>query len=298
MFRVACFALVIAFSGLLARPAAAEEIALSYDGMKVNATLTMADGKTMDDGIVLLLHGTLAHHKMEIIRAQQQLLAERGISSLAPSLSYGISDRKGMYDCKVPHVHRNEDALDEIRFWLDYLKDKGATEVTLAGHSRGGMEVSWFMAERGDDAVKRVILIASGQWDAAKAAKGFKKTHKGDMNALLEKAKGMDGDAMMKGIGILYCPGADVSAKSFVSYYGDDDRRDSVTTMQKIDKPVLVVVGTEDNVAAGLAERVRPLADAGKLQLVEVEAADHFFRDLFGEDLADAMQEFIEAGAS
>lgn len=287
------------FVFLTGRPATAEDLTAKIDGLTVNATLKIADGKTLaDDGVVLLLHGTLAHHKMEMIAALQTMLAERGINSLAPSLSYGVDGRTGMYDCKVPHVHRNEDALDELTFWLNWLKDKGAKDVTIAGHSRGGMEVSWFMSERDDPAIKRVVLIAPGQWDAAKAAKGFKNNHKADMAAVLGQAKGMKGDDVMKGVGILYCPGADVSAKSFISYYGDDSRRDSVTTMRKIAKPVLVVVGTMDTVVADLADRVRPLADAGKVELVEVEEADHFFRDLFGEDLADAMQNFIEGGES
>lgn len=290
--------MVVGFA--VGRTAAAEDVTLKYKGLTLNATLTVADGKSIaDDGVVLLLHGTLAHHKMEMIAALQEMLAERGISSLAPSLSYGLDNRTGMYDCKVASVHRNEDALDELSLWLDWLKTKkGAKQVTIAGHSRGGMQVSWFMTERDDPVIQRVVLIAPGQWDAAKAAKGFKKTHKDDLATVLARAKTMKGDALMKGVGVLYCPGSDVSAASFVSYYSDDSHRDSVTTMQKIAKPVLVVVGTMDKVAAGLAERVRPLAEADKVGLVEVDEADHFFRDLFGEDLADAMQTFIEGGES
>lgn len=297
MLRTAFVAVFLVFAAL-ARPAAADDISADYKGLKVNATLTMADGKTMADGIVLLLHGTLAHHKMEMIAAAQELLAERGISSLAPSLSYGLNDRKGMYAKGVAHKHRNEGALDEIAFWLDYLKGKGAGDITLAGHSRGGMQVSWFMAERGDDAVKRVVLIASGQWNPKKAAKGFKRSHKADLADMLAKAKGMDGDAMMKGVGVLYYPGEDVAAKTFISYYEDNPNRDSVTTMQKIKQPVLAVVGTKDNIAAGLIDRVKAIADGKKITLVEVEDSDHFFIDFYGEDLADAMQNFIEGGES
>ena len=55
---------------------AAEEVTLEYRGLTLNANL-----ETVDDpsgGMVLLVHGTLAHNGMEIIAALQGLLAERG----------------------------------------------------------------------------------------------------------------------------------------------------------------------------------------------------------------------------
>jgi pimeloyl-ACP methyl ester carboxylesterase len=98
---------------------------------------------------------------------------------------------------------------------------------------------------------------------------------------------------MMARTDFLYCPEATVSAASFLSYYGDDARKNTPHNLPAIDKPLLVVAGTEDRIVTGLRPLVQPLADGEKLTYVEIESAGHFFLDFFGEDLADAMAEFI-----
>lgn len=296
MVRIVLLSLLLVAA--VVRPAGADAVTLSHKGLDVSANLKLADGKTVADGVVLLTHGTLAHNKMEMIAAQQTALAERGISTLAPTLSLGLSRRAGMYDCKVPHTHRHADALDEIGLWLNWLKAQGAKTVTLAGHSRGGAQTAWFAATHDDPVVDKVVLIAPATWDADKTAKGFASAHKADLAGVLAKAKALvaagKGAEMMKGVGLLYCPGADASAASFVGYYESNPNFDTPTVLPKIKKPVLVVVGTLDTVVPDIAERVRPTVDGKKVTLVEVAEADHFFRDLFGEDLADAIAAFVK----
>ena len=278
--------------------AAAEDVTLNdAQGRALSANLELADGKTMADGLVLLTHGTLAHGKMEIIVALQEALKERGVSSLAPTLSLGVSARTGMYDCAVPHTHKHTDALTEIGLWLDWAKSQGVKDIALAGHSRGGNQTAWFASRQPDAAVSKVVLIAPATWDAEQAAQGFEKSHKrplketlGEAQALVEAGKG---DTMLKGFGVLYCPGADVTAASFVSYYKPDERMHTPNLMGLIGKPVLVVAGTEDTVVEGLIDATKPLAEAGTVELAVVEGADHFFRDLYAEDVADAIVAFL-----
>ncbi len=112
----------------------AKEVTLSHKGLSINANLTMAEDKTMDDGVVLITHGTLAHNGMEIIQYMQELLAERDRNSLALNLSLGIDDRHGMYDYAVPHTHLHTDALDEIGVWFNWLKSQRIKGIVLMGH--------------------------------------------------------------------------------------------------------------------------------------------------------------------
>lgn len=270
---------------------------VNADGLTLNANLELADGKTIADGLVLLTHGTLAHNKMEIIVALQGALAERGISSLAPSLSLGVSNRTGMYDCAVPHTHKHTDALTEIGLWLNWAKAEGATDVVLAGHSRGGNQTAWFASREPDAVVSKVVLIAPAVWNADKAAKGFKKSHKRDLSGAMAEANALvaagKGDAMLKGMGVIYCPGADVTADSFVSYYEVDERMHTPNLMPLIGKPTLVIAGTEDTVVAGLIEATQPLVDAGTVEMAVIDGADHFFLDFFIEDAADAIEAFV-----
>ncbi|PCI37890.1 MAG: alpha/beta hydrolase [Rhodospirillaceae bacterium] len=294
--------LVTAATCCLSLSAWAEDIQIkSPEGLTLNANLTLADGKSLKDGVVILTHGTLAHNKMEIIVALQSLLAERDISSIAPTLSLGISNRTGSFDCAVPATHKHSDAMAEIGYWLDYVKSKGATDVVVAGHSRGGNQTAWFAAENTDPTVSKVVLIAPATWTAKDAAKGFKKTHGQDLSTAFGKATALQaagkGGELMKGMGVLYCPGEDVTADSFVNYYKVDQRQHTPNLLPKIAAPVLVIVASADQVVDGLIEAVQPMVDGKKLQMIVVDEAGHFFLDFYVEDAADAMEAFIK-GAS
>ena len=41
--------------------AQSEEIQIKHNGLTLNGTLTLAEGKTLGDGVVVMTHGTLLH---------------------------------------------------------------------------------------------------------------------------------------------------------------------------------------------------------------------------------------------
>lgn len=284
---------------LTVTPVRAERITLIYKGLVVGANLQLAAGKSLADGVALITHGTLGYGGMEIIAVMQELLKERGMNSLAITLSLGLDNRKGMYDCAVTHTHKHTDALDEIGLWLGWLKDKGAGPVTLIGHSRGGNQTAWFAAERDDPIISRVVLVAPARYDMKKIAAGYKKRYKTDLAPLYDKAaklvKAGKGGTVMKGVGFLYCRNANVTAATFENYYNDDIRKDTPSILSRIKKPVLVISGSDDKVVRGLPGAVKKAGSAAKL--VVVEDAGHFFNDLFAEDMADAIAEFVGPGS-
>lgn len=57
--------------------------------------------------------------------------------------------------------------------------------------------------------------------------------------------------------------------------------------------PVVVVAGTEDKVVTGLIEKIEPLTDSDEIELILMDGADHAFRDLYSEDIADALAERV-----
>lgn len=274
-----------------------EAVSLQHEGLALNGRLVVADGNALTDGVVLITHGTLAHNGMEIIQAMQTALSERGHNSLAITLSLGLDNRTGMYDCKVSHTHKHTDALDEIGLWLDWLKGQGVENVTLMGHSRGGNQTAWFAAERPDPVVKKVALIAPQTWDEQGQAGSYEKGYGVPLAQRLEQAQKMvstgKGQEMMNDIGFIYCPGANASAEAFVSYYQPDPRMHTPNLIPEIKVPVLVVAATEDQVVKGLPEAMAPLVEAGQAQMKIVDGADHYFLDFFIEDAADAVDAFI-----
>ena len=115
---------------------------------------------------------------------------------------------------------------------------------------------------------------------------------------LLSKARKLikqgKGETVLARTNLLTCPNTSVTAASFASYYGQDKRHDTPYLLPKISKPTLVLVGSNDEVVAGLDKKVAPLADGKRIQLKVIDGADHFFRDLYGDDVVDAINAFLK----
>jgi len=85
------------------------------------------------------------------------------------------------------------------------------------------------------------------------------------------------------------------AAATFADYYGANPERDTPGVIRRITLPVLAVAGGSDRVNPLFGKKMKKLSQAN-VKLVVIEDAGHFFRDLFGEDLADAIAEFIAKG--
>jgi hypothetical protein len=156
----------------LAAAAAAEEVTLTDRGLVLYANLETTGTDWQQGLVVLMTHGTLAHGGMEIMQTLQSVLQERGISSLSMTLSLGLDDRSGMYDCATPHTHLHTDAVGA---WLGWLQSQGVEEVPLLGHSRGGNQSARFAAEHPDAPRDAAILIAPQTWSETAAVQDYEK---------------------------------------------------------------------------------------------------------------------------
>lgn len=289
--------LVAVVSMLLSVAVQAKEIKATYNELTVNANVVMAEGKDWSDSVVLLLHGTTTHNGRETYKSIQKLLAESGVSSIAPNLSLNVSDRHGEVDCSRLQTHRHQDSLNEVDFWLSWLEKKGASDVTLIGHSRGGNQIAWHTVERESDLVKRAVLIAPQTWSKEAMFKEYQKKYDQALPALLNKAeklvKAGNGSSVLKPVNFIYCKDSQVTAEAFVSYYRPDERMDTPTLLKKAVKPTLVMIGSADNVVADLEAKMDGV-DNELVSSYVVEDADHFFLDLFAEELVEQVVSFME----
>jgi len=294
--------LLVTFAGVVSTAASEHRIELKINGAVAYGDLVEPEGGGREKGVLVITHGTLAHKDMEIIAALQAALAERGIASLAHSLTLGMDRREGMYDCANPHLHRHEDGAAEIGAWITWLKANGAGPISLLGHSRGGNQAAWFAAGPGKGVLNALVLLApSMNARDSNPAADYKRRFNADLDAILSKAKALiakgAGTALMDMPGFLYCTNAKASAESVVSYYGPEPRRDTPALLPRLDVRTLVIAAGEDTVVPNVVERVRPLADGKKIQLRVVEDASHLFNDFFIEDAADLVAEFLKTGA-
>ena len=283
---------------LVTAPLRAEEVRIEHQGLDVLGTLEVAPGKSLkNDGAVLLLHGMLAHHRMEIISALQELLRERGINSLAVTLGLGMNERRGLFDCSIEQDHRNEDASEEIKSWINWLKQKGATSITLAGHDRGGNQIAIYAAKEPDKAVRRLVMIAPLADTASSTESEFSQRFGQPLQPILAEAEKLVAEdqfnTLMTDVPFLACDRTKVTAGAFVNYYGPNQNLYTPSLIPRIKLPAMVVVGDLDPLANELLPAIEGIPDAKSIRLVTLPGADHFFRDQAAEDLADKIKAFL-----
>ncbi len=295
--RILGLSLALALAGA---GVSADEVKLAHGGLTLNANLETAAAAWQKGSVVLMTHGTLAHGGMEIMQALQAALKDRGITSLSITLSLGLDDRRGMYECATPHRHRHTDAVDEIGAWLGWLRGQGVEKVVLLGHSRGGNQTARYAAANPDPSAAKVILLAPSTYVPDQTAQEYEKRYGKPLAEVLDRARQLaaagQGSAILEPVDFLYCPKTSATAASFLSYYAPDERMDTPRLLAEIKVPVLVIAGGDDEVVKGLPEKVQPLADGQRVQLKVIDGADHFFRDLYAEDVADAIQAALGGG--
>ncbi|AND88898.1 alpha/beta hydrolase [Bradyrhizobium diazoefficiens] len=287
---------------LLAPPAGAaeQELELSAGGRTTLATLRTPASMGPDTPLVVMTHGTLAHKDMEVIQGVAKALEQRGIASLAHTLSLGLDRRKGMYDCAARHDYVVDDAVAEIGAWV--IKARGMSRfVFTLGHSRGGNQVARYLAAGEPPPVAGAVLLAPVTAKAeADLRASYAQTYGKPLEPFLKQATrtvaaGRGGE-WMDVPGFIYCRNAVVTARAFASFYAADTGQDAAALVARLKLPVLVLAATKDTVVPDVVASFAPLADSsgGRVQLDRIEDADHFFRDLFAEDAADRIAEFIK----
>ena len=275
----------------------AEEVRIEHVGIELLGNLQKPGAEPLGAaGVVLIVHGTLGHHGMEVIAGVQKGLEAQGIASLAMTLSLGFNARRGMFDCALEHDHRQSDAGDEITAWAGWLKAQGAGRITVLGHSRGARQVVDQAVAGFDPVVDRLVLLAPLTDTAAEAAESYKRTHGGDLPTLLDAArKRVDGgadDSTLAVPGFLHCKAARVTAAAFLDYYDGDAVALVLGRLKDLKLPVLVVAAGADTIAPKVGERAKA-NQAGNVELAVIDGADHFFRDLFMDELIDRLKPFL-----
>lgn len=261
-------------------PALGDEVTVNHGGLLLNGNLVLAGGGDIAEGVILMLHGTLGHKDMEIMQSMQSIFAENGKNSLAINLSLDTNNRHGFYPCDQPHTHKLGDASEELDVWLGWLDSQEVGDIVLFGHSRGANQVARYVVNESPSVVA-VILLAppiapdpAGTDIAAKVAAGRS-------------------DDWLNDVPFLHCASARVSGESYLSYYASAGLSDTPALLSEFDIPVLVFSGSADEVVADLAGAMASVTRSN-VRHVEINGADHFFRDLYAYDVVEISIEFLQ----
>ncbi len=268
-------------------------VQIPYEGLQLNGWISETEDSPVT---ILMLHGTLAHANMEIMATLAEVFAEYGVETLRVTLSLGLDDRHGMFDCAAVHRHAHTDALGELEAWSAWLQENGRRSIVLLGHSRATNQVSRYAANA--DGLRGLVLVAPGLWSPGAATRRFASGGGGELAPLLARAEATiesgRGDETLGPIPFLHCDDATVSARSFASYYADDPLFDTFALIERAGLPAIVLTGTEDRLTEGVEDAVAGLADSAFVEHVSIDGADHFFRDLYAYDVVEAVQAWLE----
>ncbi len=274
---------------------ASERVEIERDGLTLFGFLEAV--APVEDGIVLMLHGTLAHGQMEVMDGVQRLLTEQGVNSLAVNLSYGIDRREGMFGCDQPIRHGLEDHFGELDAWLGWLSDAGYESVHLFGHSRGGNQMARYWSERSPAAVQSLLLLAPSTFDPERAADNYARISTLALQVRLDQAEELlrmgQPETLIEDARFLYCESLSVTPQAFLGYYRIESDHDTPTVINENGIPTLVMIGSEDDVVPELPARMAALGDSPMRTTVTIDGADHFFRDFFADDVVEAMMDFL-----
>ena len=292
-----CLAVLLNMTNALA------QTAVNYNGLA--GDYYEADG----DVAVILLHGTLAHNRMEIIKTLATLMSEDyGYPVLTPNLSLNEKNRMGdsiqtstksyasLTACDIDHTHKYEDSLAELGVWVEYLKQQGFEKIIVAGHSRGGRQVSAFLAKHfSDPKIVGGVLIASGLSRNERNIENYKKDTGLDLRKLLTEFSKLRDTEYVDVPKFIYCEKPRVTAGAFISEYEDNPAHSAPYNVAKIQNmPILVIGGSEDTIVPNIAADFESLSDQSNLRVEIIEGADHFFRDLYADDAAMMIVDLIE----
>ena len=240
------------------------------------------------DEAFLIIHGTWAHHGMEIVKALQQGLADRGEASLAPTLSLGQSDRKGFFECSPTMAPDERTVGPEIRHWLDDLGARGYRTVTLLGHSRGALQAASVLIERPDPRVTRLVMIGPMTWRYKEVVASYRVQGEVTLDLLLKRAREAP-QAKIAPLQLLACSGVGTTGSVFLDYYDPGIVRHTPALIEHVRIRTDVVLGTEDEIASWTTEEIADARLRRNVRLIRIDGADHFFRDLYMDEVLDSV---------
>ena len=164
------------------------------------------------------------------------------------------------------------------------------------GHSRGGLNVTQFystLSSKDREKVSNIILLAPITDEFSNTIKKIKE------NNIIKKIKaGQMNDEEIINIDFMSCIDAKVKYQTFMDYMnisesGNGSKGSLLGLLKRLSLKTLVVTASNDKITPNTYQRIYSI-NSHNISLVQIEDSDHFFRDLYFDDMFDVILEFIQ----
>lgn len=285
MIRNASHLLAAMFGLLVALPCFADlgtEVDASLPSGKVISAAFQA-GKSGRPA-VLVLHGFLQTSAFPTVMGITEALSTAGYTTLAPTLSLGISKRKKSLPCEAVHLHSLDEDVAEVAFWVRWLKQKGYTRIILVGHSFGNLQLLTYLERTPLPAVRQALMISLTDVEVRQSAAQTARL----AQALRDRVARGDNALVVEAFG--YCRKY-VSPPAALLSYLSFSRNSILDSLAHSRVPVQVIMGGKD-------ERMGPdwvdkLVSRG-ISVHVIPGASHFFDNQYEFDLQEAVLQFLK----
>ena len=227
----------------------------------------------------LILHGFLQTRDFPTVASINESLSMAGYTTLAPTLSLGISQRNKSLPCEAVHLHSLDDDVAEIAFWVRWLKQKGYSHIILVGHSFGNLQLLTYLARAPTSDVKQVLMISLTDVEVKQNAQ------QRDLLAKEMRDRVSRKDKRLAVAEFGHCRKY-VSPPAALLSYLSISRGNILDSLSRIKVPVEVVMGGKDDRMG--SDWVEKMISRGTVVRV-IPGASHFFDNQYEFDLQEAV---------
>lgn len=230
---------------------------------------------------VLLLHGFLQTRHALPMSSLANTLADQGYTVLIPTLTLGVNRRTKSLACEAVHSHTMDGDVAEIGYWVNWLTDKGYSNIVLVGHSVGSTQILRYVAQKPDPAVRKAVLTSLVPFHGKQQ----------EMQNALALTKRPASEHALGRFTLTYCHDSYVAPPaSYLSYVSNDSRK-TLALLGKIKVPVELILGSADkSLAMDWPEKIQNRG----LPVTVIDKASHFFDDAQEFDLADKVEAILK----
>lgn len=233
---------------------------------------------------VLVLHGFLQTRAFPTVASVVDAASTAGYTTLAPTLTLGISRRNKSLPCEAVHMHTLDEDAAEVAFWVRWLVQKGHSRIILVGHSYGNLQLLAYMGRNPAPAVKQLLLISLTDVERKQSAQQRAGIAQ-DLRASLAK-----GSKTLVEAEIGHCKKYVSPPGPLLSYLAMS--RDSILkSLAHAPVPAEVIMGAKDDRMG--ADWVEKLVSRG-IAVRVVPEASHFFDNQYEFDLQEAVVQALQ----
>lgn len=237
--------------------------------------------------VVLIVHGFLTTNNFHTVVAMEQGLQNMGVSTLSPTLTLGISQRKESVRCQSIHTHTLEEDIAEIQAWIDWLKHQGHSKFILLGHSSGSVELLEYLKHDSQQTITAAIFTSMFYLNGPEL--GTEQSH------LLQAEQDIsEGKKTLRKYSLLFCNKEYLAtAESFLSYKKMTHEY-VLSSLKALQLPNYTLMGGADKRYQKVGQDwLNDLQNTGT-QLITIEGANHFFSSEYEFDLQDQISQVVE----